>query len=362
MILSFDPTGRLVDVSHTDSVDSVAGVEFFNGILIPGMVNAHCHSELSYLRGKIPSGGGLSGFIAGISAVRETRSIQERQEAFSFWDAKMYHQGVTAVGDICNSSLTFEQKRNSPIHYHNFIERFGLSTTDFSSSEQVETEAHALGLAASPTPHSTYSLQDRPFREVCNLGNPLSIHFMESAAEEELFHQKGALHDRYRQLGVEIDFAHYGSPAQRIVASVATSKNLLLIHNTFATEEAIRPMINHAYKQVTWVVCPGSNLYIENQLPPVDLFRRMGLRIAVGTDSLASNHSLAMVEEMKLLQPYAPLEEILSWVTLRGAEALDIDPWAGSFEAGKRPGAVLLTGIDWGTLSLTPESQTKRIL
>ena len=158
---------------------------------------------------------------------------------------KCLQEGITAVGDICNGASTFPLKQKSPVHYHNFIEYFGLQATDFSQTDAVAAEAARLGLPHSATPHSTYSLQDKPFREIAHRDNPLSIHFMESPGEQELFEGRGRLQARNLESGVGIDFAGYGSPASRIVASVPPDKNILLIHNTFVDEEVIDRIESH---------------------------------------------------------------------------------------------------------------------
>ncbi len=338
-------------------------MEFFSGALIPGMVNAHTHTELSYLKGKIAPGCGFAGFADAISRLRHDVPEPERAAAAAYQDAWMYSRGVSAVGDISNSAFTFAHKASSPVAYLNFIEYFNLATTDFSATDAVAEAARELGLRYSKTPHSTYSLADAPFRAIAALGNPLSIHFMESRAEAELFEGRGSLHERNGRMGLPVDFAHYGSPAGRIVGSVPPEKDILLIHNTFVDEEVVERVENHFRGSVTWVLCPRSNAYIEGARPPVELLRRKGVRLALGTDSLASNDDLSMVEEMKLLcKMGAPLREIIRWATLGGAEALGVDDWAGSFQVGKHPGAVLLSGIDWERDALLPNAETKRIL
>ena len=191
-------------------------MEFFGGLLIPGMVNAHCHLELSYLRGRIARGCGFAGFADTIARARNETAPQQRIEAAAYWNARMEHDGIVAVGDICNGTSTFELKRNSRIHYHNFIEGFGLRTTDFSFLRRIAAESEALGLSASVTPHATYSLQDAAFRAIAAAGNPLSVHFMESRGEQELFEERGPLHERNLREGVTIDFVGYRSPAGRI--------------------------------------------------------------------------------------------------------------------------------------------------
>lgn len=360
-ILSFDADGTLTGITTSDAVDSQQQVEFFSGMLVPGFVNAHCHLELSYLHGRIGRGCGFAGFADAIARVRHEATPEQRADAAAYRDARMTHDGVIAAGDICNGPSTFALKQHSRIHYHNFIEGFGLRTTDFSGLYRIAGEARTAGLAASVTPHATYSLQDAPFRQIAANGNPLSIHFMESRGEQELFEGRGLLHERNRRDGVTIDFAGYGSPAGRILSSVPQDKNILLVHNTFATPEIIERLHDRFGKRITWVLCPRSNDFIEGAKPPVESLRQSAGRIAIGTDSLASNDSLSIVDELKMF-PEVPLAERLGWATLGGAEALGIDAWAGSFVPGKRPGAVLITGVDWNTMTLLPHAASRRIL
>lgn len=86
-----------------------------------------------------------------------------------------------------------------------------------------------------------------------------------------------------------------------------------------------------------------------------------GVRIAVGTDSLASNTALDMVAELRALGD-VPLEELLAWATGNGAQALGMEERLGGFEAGSRSGAVLLSGLDWGNMRLTEDSRAERLL
>ena len=125
------------------------------------------------------------------------------------------------------------------------------------------------------------------------------------------------------------------------------------------TEEDVERITAHFGGRVTWVLCPCSNRYISRLAPPVAMLRRKGVRIAVGTDSLASNTALDMVAELRALGD-VPLEELLAWATVDGARALGIDGMNG-FEEGSRSGAVLLSGVDWNRMRLTEDSRTERI-
>ena len=117
-------------------------------------------------------------------------------------------------------------------------------------------------------------------------------------------------------------------------------------------------------KELVKYIISRSNSYISGIEPQVaDLLRSMGdnINICIGTDSLASNVSLSMVEELKMFRDI-PLAELLQWATINGAKALGIDDKYGTLEVGKRSGVVNLTGVDLANFALTPETKAKRIL
>ena len=363
--MTWSSDGIITDISVCDNVDFQEGVEFCNGILLPDMVDAHCHLELSHMQGLLPQGSGFVGFARGMGQMRNTVGDAERLRAIADADEVLWRQGVGFVGDISNGTSSFDIKHLSQVDYTTFIELFGLGCRSVRPLESVVRQADHDGLRFSVTPHSTYSLNNEAFRSAVEWGSdephrvPLSIHFMESPAERELFDGCGELHDWYAQRETSVDFCHYASPARRITACVPPARDIMLIHNTCVTEEDIDIIQNHFTGRVTWVVCPQSNRFISRLEPPVELLRRKGVRIAVGTDSLASNTCFDMVAELRAL-PHVPLEDALAWVTVNGAEALGLDD-AAQLEVGHRSGAVLLTGIDWQKMSITEHSRTSRI-
>ncbi len=361
-VVTVDDGGVITDISAPEHLDREAGVEFYPGIIIPGFVNAHCHLELSHLHSAIPPGGGFTAFAQGMRQHRGRFSDMERLAAVNFRDAKMWAEGVSAVGDICNGASTFAVKGGSRIDYHNFIELFGLDADPARAFELRDT-ARSSGLVPTVTPHSTYSLQRDAFAAAVGgpENQPLSIHFMESESETGLFGRRGPLWDWYREQGLEPDFLNYGSPAERLVRQVRADRPVMLIHNCCVTQRDIDIVMGHFTAPVTWVLCPGSNRYISGVRPPVELLRKNRLQIAVGTDSLASNETLSMVRELGMFAG-VPLEELLGWATLNGARALGMDARLGSIEIGKSPGIVLLSGVDLQTMKLTLGSKSERII
>jgi cytosine/adenosine deaminase-related metal-dependent hydrolase len=376
-VVTLSDEGVIVDISTPPSLDREPGMEFFPGVLVPGFLNAHCHLELSHLRGAIAPGGGFAGFARGMRVARaggeeraenlerhdeEQNPVSERDSQSNFWDAKMWSEGVSAVNDVCNGSTTFDMKTRSRVKYHNFCELFGLRA-DYARAFALRDEAWGMGLTASVTPHSTYSLNRAAFAFAAaadgaesaagdDPGCPLSIHFLESEEEIDLFRRKGPLWDWYSEQGLSPDFLDYGSPAERLVAQVPHDRPVMLVHNCCVTQRDIDMVMGHFTAPVTWVLCPGSNRYISGMTPPVGLLRKNGLKIAIGTDSLASNETLSMVREMQLLGEAGgvTLAELLAWAA------------ADTIEVGNAPGLVLLTGVDLTEMTLTDSSKTQRII
>lgn len=344
-------------IEQTENIDNRAGVEFYPGILTAGMVNAHCHLELSYLRGAIAEGSGFAGFAGAIGRVRNNFSTEERLHAASVADARMWEEGIEAVADIANDRLVMPIKERSAIHYHTFIEFFGLNNHDIEAARTMATSENC-----SLTPHSIYSVQDKPFRTICGEGEaPLSLHFLESDDEKALYNGHGSLHDWYERQGWPTDFLLYGTPAERVVRSIPANRRMLLIHNVKASAEDVATINRHFTNGVYWVLCPESNRFISRTAPPTDMLRQEGAKIAIGTDSLASARHLSMVENMRLLGDI-PLDELLLWATRNGAEALGLEDRLGDLRVGTAPGIVLIENADLHNMLLTPETRSRRII
>lgn len=140
-------------------------------------------------------------------------------------------------------------------------------------------------------------------------------------------------------------------------------EHILLVHNVCLQQDDI-DAAKRVMKNVYWAICPLSNMFIHNVLPPIDLMRKNGLLITVGTDSLSSNDDLSMIRELACIHENfseVPMGEILTWACLNGAKFLSKDNILGSFEKGKKPGIVLVSAID-AIGNVTKESTTQRII
>lgn len=358
IIITVDATRCITAIEEREDIDSCEGVEFYAGILIPGMVNAHCHLELSYLRGAIAEHTGFAGFARAIGKVRGNYTNEERLRAATIADAQMWAEGVEAVLDIANDELIMPVKKSSNITYITLFELFGL-TID-SIDKHLRMSHHHEG--CSITPHSTYSLQDEVFKSACKANNAtISLHLLESDDENELYRHRGSLAEWYKSMNWECDFLHYASPTQRLVESIADNRRVVLVHGCKATTTDIATIDNHFGDNATWVLCPESNRYISDSKPSAEMLQAMGAQVAIGSDSLASARSLSLIDNLRLINNI-PLEQLLSWATIGGARAMGLDDKLGTIEVGKSPGLVIIEGADLHNLRLTEECHARRIL
>ena len=358
-------------ISVDDTLIESQSVEFHNGIIIPGFVNCHCHLEISHLKGAIAGGKGLSHFIMELRNIRDINAEDIMSRAKDA-DRELYNEGVVLCADICNTDVTFGLKKKSPVRYYNLLEIFGIDPgrTHKRIAEILKVEAEALrnGLQYSLTPHSAYSVSLPLFRylkEKSKTNRVTSIHFLESEEEKEfLSDHAGTLRESYEKSGIMPEQPETpASHADAILNEVTDSGNLILVHNTFADRETIREV--NRRKDTFWCLCPASNMYISNKIPPVDILISEKCNIVIGTDSLASNRKLSMLSELRILQEHFPslsLEELVRWGTINGARALGEDKNYGKIEPGKKPGLILLEDMDLINLRLLPETTVKRLL
>jgi aminodeoxyfutalosine deaminase len=377
-IIAVNDDGVITEVIDTGGeLSEISSLKFYNGVIVPGFVNAHCHLELSHLKGVFPEKTGLPGFLQNVLHYRSSPE-EIILETAAKADFEMWKNGISAVGDISNNKLTYQLKASSKIYYHTFIESLGFSPLRadraFEWSYDCLLEARSLGITASIVPHAPYSISKDLFAKIKKLaeeeGAILSIHSQESSDEDDLYRSGTGQFVFHLKENLLLDLSFFTPSGKSALATVLgwlpTNNQLLLVHNICTTEADIEMISKERPLDKTWfVLCPNSNLYIDNHLPDITLFRDNHLRLCIGTDSLSSNRQLSILDEMKTIQnhfPDIPLNEIISWATRNGAEALGITEWAGTIEKGKKPGINLITGIDLNHLRLLPQSKVKRLI
>lgn len=355
-----DESGKVLDiVTLSEAGDDV---QSFSGILSPGLINCHCHLELSHLKNVIPKHTGLIEFLCSVVTKRDfPRELIDNEIRKA--EKEMYDNGIVAVGDIGNTADTAGVKSNSKIHWQNFVEV--LSFTDEKANENIEhykkvaaqfdtgygprTMVHRTSLV----PHAPYSISPKTFQLINKLTSQqvISIHNQEHPAEDELYKTGGGDYLKlFKIFGInQSPFPVTGlSSIRSVLPHFTNGQTIFLIHNTFMPEEDVVFAKEYAATnglKLVWCLCINANLYIENKVPPVDMLMSNNCPIVLGTDSYSSNWQLSIAKEMQSLKnnfPSISFETILQWATLNGAKALQWDDELGSFEKGKKPGVVLL--------------------
>ncbi|MDR1171967.1 MAG: amidohydrolase family protein [Bacteroidales bacterium] len=373
---------RIIDTGG--KLEECEKLEFYNGVLVPGFVNAHCHLELSHLHGVVEPNGGLPGFISSIGKLRGA-SDETILAAAKAADDEMRRNGTVAAGDISNNAGTLTVKRNSHIWYHTFVEIFGLGNSRaqeiFVSAQQVEREYRDAGMSVSIVPHAIYSVSQALWQNLyrsykSSPSRVISMHHQESCEEMWPYPDgKGELAGMFRKNGLLARNPN-GETLNEVKPEIGDipqmmncfreAANCLLVHNTFSSKDDLLKYTSDPGR-FYFVLCPGSNLFIQNRLPSLQLFSSPELcrNICLGTDSLASNTKLSILEEIKIIHQHAPdipLGMLLQWATLHGASALGCDDLYGSFEKGKAPGVNLITDIDFDRMQFTAKSAVKALV
>ncbi|MBN2519061.1 MAG: amidohydrolase family protein [Bacteroidales bacterium] len=375
-ILEIDEKNYITNILDTKGkLHESKKIEFYNGIICPGFVNTHCHLELSHLKNKIPEKSSLSNFLISINQQKELNK-QKQFQYIKNSEKEMAANGIVAVGDICNSDNTFKLKKTSNLKYHSFIELYGLDNNNaediFNNGKELYNKyQELLNLSASLTPHAPYSVSNRLFQylqQYIKKNKPvISMHNQESEDENLYFHSlKGKFPELFNVISKNhLNYKATGKTSvQSVFKYIINASKILLVHNTYISKEDL-DFIKPYLEKIFFVICINSNLFIEKKIPPIELIKSYSNQIAIGTDSLASNSQLSVLEEIKTISKHyqgIPLDELIKWATLNGAKALNFDDRLGSFEIGKKPEINLIYNLDLMNLKLTETSAVKVII
>ena len=340
-VLQISDTGEVKRVFKSRELISKDKLEFFEGVLCPGFINAHCHLELSHLKGFSEE---KSGFLNFIRTIENRYNFEQHKilDAIEHAELEMIKNGICGVGDICNTADTLFQKEKKNLQYYNFIEVFGvqnkLTNIMISHARKIREEFRQAGMQSTISPHSAYSVTPDLMSEILShfdeKDDVFSVHMQETKEENSLFkHKKGSFYDWLTRLESTVDIWAKRDSSLDIINELS-NKKILLVHNTFTSQDEITEQY--------YCTCPKSNLYIENSLPNYSIFPSEML--CVGTDSLASNNSLSILEELQIIKENSDfdLNTLLKIASKNGAEALGFKN-LGTFEQGKTPGVNLIS-------------------
>lgn len=368
-----DTHGTILEVSPWADHDP-ASVRILPGLLVPGFINTHCHLELSHLQGVIPTGTGLIDFIKDIVTKRD-RPQELIQDAIARADRQMVEAGIVAVGDISNTTDGLTTKQISPITYYSFVEMFDFMSPEWTTKAiqqytPVYNTYRQAGQLVSAVPHAPYTVSDQLYHYLHALNEndaTISIHNQETAHENRLFLDGGGDFPAFfSKFGV--DYSHFPVTGRTAIhhalERLDPGQRTLFVHNTLTSTDDLLAA-RQWNDQVYWATCANANLYIENRLPVYKYFLDTGAKLTIGTDSLASNWQLSVLEEIKTILRYhswLTFEQVLRWATLNGAEALGLEQQLGSLEVGKRPGILHLNTEPEQPLRITDQVQVTRLV
>ena len=319
----------------------------------------------------------MAGFIDQINALRDTSPLEEKLADIQHWMDHLWQQGVSAMGDISNCDDSFAIKAASPMYTRTFLEVFGTEPEDCASVIEgvlkLKEKADACGIDAAPTPHSCYTMSPELVTASSAEGLKsgfLSFHSEETDEEEEMLKSgSGRMWENRKAAGMSTppvtgkSSLLYFIDRLEKVHPAPFDEHILLVHEVCMDQEgmdAVKKVMKNAYI----ALCPLSNLFIHNALPPVGLMRENGMKLTVGTDSLSSNDDLDMIAELRCLQEnFADLKlgELLTWASRNGAEFLSVEDRYGRIAPGMKPGLVYIDNIGEG-LRLTPQSRSYRVI
>jgi cytosine/adenosine deaminase-related metal-dependent hydrolase len=324
-------------------------------ILLPGLVNAHTHLELSALRGQTRSGGGFGPWVSSMMAARARLRPELDLEAIDAAVSELLRAGTVAVGEVTNTLASVEALGSAPLLGRVFHEVYGLSQASAAEMLSAAEAARArLGsvpqnLSYALSPHTLYSLHPQSVRELVARtradGARISLHLSEHVAERAFLRDfSGPFAEYLTSRGVPApDFAPPGlSPIAYAEQLGVLGPDVICVH-LCATQRDELSRVRAA--GAPSVLCPRSNLFIELKLPPLYDILDVGLLPGLGSDSLASNTTLDVLQEAAALRDRFPEVDpylLVQMATHYGALALGLEHRVGSLREGLAPGLVAI--------------------
>jgi aminodeoxyfutalosine deaminase len=325
-----------------------ADMNFGDVAILPGFVNAHTHLDLSGLRGKCPPCADFTAWLRQVIAHRRTMTLQQIETDVRAGLAESLRHGTTLIGDIAAAGTSWPILADAPLRSVVFYEMLGLTKERAEQSLEAARcwlERHPPTNRCRPgvSPHAPYSVRTELFAQAALLARsrncPLAIHLAETREELNLLHHhRGPFLSFLKDLGVWDADGLAASPAS-IMSACNQHVRTLFVHGNYLEESQSIP------HNSTIIYCPRTHTAFGHAPHPFPHFLKRGIRIALGTDSLASNPDLGILAEIRHLHRYypdVPGDVLLRMATLSGAEALGWAEETGSIEAGKSADLVVV--------------------
>jgi len=346
----FIDKNQIVDIGSYPSINygkSEKVYDFGEAVILPGFVNAHTHLELTNIHGQVKRTENLPDWLMQLMKIRDwNERIVER--ATSAGIAVSLAGGASTVADITNSGWSVKILKRSPIRKLVFYEAIGFKLRRLLMLIVIaRLLAKLYSIRADKlftfgiSPHAPYSVSADLYRTCRNIARfgkfHLCTHLAETESEHELLMSgTGAFRDMLNNLGITVD--DWQPPRQTPVEYIHSlgilDNSPLLAHCNYLRESDIQLL---QASNASVVFCPRSHNYFYHRNHPFEKLMQAGVNVALGTDSLASNDSLSMLDELKFLhksQNHISPETLLSMATLNGAKALKLYGHIGALQPG----------------------------
>ncbi len=314
--------------------------------LLPGLVNTHTHLELTAFHGLITAPS-FREWIVTLQAAKTAVMTRERYlDSARAGIADGLRAGITTYADTCDSGVALEAMREAGVRGIMYQEVFGPSPdpaavaesaraldAKLAALEPLATDMQRLGVS----PHAPYTVSDPLFALVAHLGRPIAVHVAESAEETALVAEgAGPFAEALRKRGIPVA-ARAASPVALLEELGVLAFRPLLIHCIRASGADLRMIAAH---DCAVAHCPASNAHLAHGVAPVAAMLALGIRTGLGSDSMASNERMDILEEARQAAAKQAgkitAAQSLALATLGGAKALDLSDVIGTLDAGKQ--------------------------
>lgn len=322
-----------------------ADVDLGDVAVLPGFVNCHTHLDLSGLQGKCPLSADFTAWLRSVIAHRRGQTEEQIQTDIRKGLEMSIRHGTTLLGDISASGKSWDVLAAAPIRSVVFHELIGLTEE---RAEQAWQQAQDWLAAHQPTencrpglsPHAPYSVRKSLFKNVASLPAeiPVAIHIAETKEELQLLeNRQGPFVKFLKELGAWDTKGLVSSI--RALLKMYAKRPLLVVHGNYLDRDTLYWHNNHL------VYCPRTHAAFGHRHHPWRHFWKLGVNVALGTDSLASNPGVDMLGEIRFLHrnfSALPPEFLLDCITTHGAQALGWSTDTGSLTPGKSADLVVV--------------------
>lgn len=304
-------------------------------VLMPGLINSHCHLDYTMMRHAISPPKSFSAWVQRINSLKRSLDRSDYIDAIARGFEALVRYGTTSVCNIESFPELMPEIASAPIRTWWFYEMIDIRHR--STTEEVVLGALSFFKKQPPSlaryglsPHAPYTASSELYRlaNSCasKFGMPRTTHLAESREEAQMFERaSGELYDFMRSLDRPMGDCGRGSPFRQLWETGAIDSDWLLVHMNELSESDFDLIGSLAVRTLHVIHCPGSHAYFKHSPFQYERLHKLGVNISVGTDSLASTHSLSLFDELRLLrdsQPWLSADQLLRTVTVNPAMAL----------------------------------------